>query len=335
MTHGSGPALLLFGLALGPHGLNLISEQALSFLDPAVAMALATLGVFVGLSFDHRRSHERRLLAAASLRSVVTGVIVGAAVLVAGSFWPDPGSPSWLPAIMLGVCAAASDSTSADATNFEDLLMILAGGVVITFIRETTLAPLLLLTAAMSGISMVIAFAGWLLAGQTTSEREQRVFVVGSLLLCGGAAAYLSLSALFVGLLAGAVWNVTGNLARDRIVRDLRYLQHPLIVLLLLVAGARVRISLQALSLGIVYMASRVASRPLAGWVANRGVGRVVRESPSSLLSAGLVGIALALDVFQIGSRPDWATTLLASVVIGTMLSEAIALFAPARGVPE
>lgn len=324
MTFLSGPVLLLFGIAIGPHGLSLLSASTLSFLDPAVAMALAMLGVFVGLSFDFRRPGERILLAAAGLRSGATVVIVGAGILLASRIWPSSDAPAWLLALMLGLCAAASDSTALDATNMEDLVVIVLGGAMVLIVREAAPGSLMVLMFGLAGIAAVIAVAGWLLVGQTDSEREQHVFIVGSLLLLGGAAAYLSLSALLAGLIAGAVWNVAGNVARDRMVRDLQYLQHPLIVLLLLVAGARVTLSVHALSFAIIYAVCRLAARSMSRWGSTR-------DARASLSSAGLIGLALALDVFHIDSGRAWAGMLLATVVIGTVIAEALALVMPER----
>ena len=44
--------LLLTGVAFGPFGLGILSENVLNVLDPAVAAALATLGAFVGMEID-------------------------------------------------------------------------------------------------------------------------------------------------------------------------------------------------------------------------------------------------------------------------------------------
>ena len=64
------------------------------------------------------------------------------------------------------------------------------------------------------------------------------MFVLGALSLAGGAAAYLRVSPLAVGLVAGVFWTVAPGRA-DRIVHDdLRKVQHPLVVLLLVTAGA-------------------------------------------------------------------------------------------------
>ena len=139
-----------------------------------------------------------------------------------------------------------------------------------------------------TGIAVIVAFAGWLLVGQTDSEREQQVFVVGSLLLVGGAAAYLSLSALFAGLFAGILWGAAGDLARARIIKELDYFQHPLVVLLLLVAGASIARFVEAGVLALVVLILHLAAR------------EGTREpSAVAAMPLPLVAVALALDVFR------------------------------------
>lgn len=163
-------------------------------------------------------------------------------------------------------------------------LLAVLGGIVMVAIRDPTPAGLLLAAAAIAGVSVVIAFAGWLLVGQADSEREQQVFVIGSLLLLGGGAAYASLSAVFAGLLAGIVWNTGGDLARARIVQHLDYFRHPLLVVMLLVAGASITVSTEALAVLVIVATLHAVGRP------------VVDPFP---VSAGAAAIAVALDVFR------------------------------------
>jgi hypothetical protein len=133
-------------------------------------------------------------------------------------------------------------------------------------------------------VAVFVAFAGWLLVAQTDSEGEQQVFVVGSLLLLGGTAAYLSASALFAGLLAGLVWSSAGGLAKTRIVRKLDYFQHPLVVLLLVAAGASIAMSYEFLVLAAIAGALHLIFRP------------ITEPFPVSL---GLVALALSFDIFR------------------------------------
>jgi hypothetical protein len=226
MTSVSTTALLVIvGIGAGPSGLNLLSSPVLLLLDPAIAMALAMLGVFVGLSIDPRRP---RLTT-----PVVLALTAGLAVVV---FRDSP--PFAMPLLILGIAAVA----------------------------------------------IFVAFAGWLLVGQADSDREQQVFVIGSLLLLGGSAAYSSLSAVFAGLLGGVVWNAAGDLARARIVQHLDYFQHPLLVVLLLTAGASITLSIDALAVVGIVTAFHFAGRPVA---------------VPFPVSAGVAAVAVALDVFR------------------------------------
>lgn len=163
-------------------------------------------------------------------------------------------------------------------------LLAVLGGIVMVAIRDATPAALLLAAAAIAGVAIVVAFAGWLLVGQADSEREQQVFVIGSLLLLGGGAAYVSLSAVFAGLLAGIVWNTGGDLARARIVQHLDYFRHPLLVVMLLGAGASITVSIEALAVLVIVATLHAVGRPV--------------EDPFPV-SAGAAAIAVALDVFR------------------------------------
>jgi hypothetical protein len=172
-----------------------------------------------------------------------------------------------------------------------------------------------------------------LLVSQTTSESEQRVFSIGSLLLLAGAAAHLSLSALFVGLVAGTLWGRTGSVAAERIASDVRYLQHPLIVLLLVVAGARIDLTTATAAIALVYLVSRLVGKLVGGWVAGQLVrSRGPRDLGLSLIPPGIVGIAFALNVLQARGEADAAAaTWVTIVVAGSIGSELISLLAPAR----
>lgn len=224
-TWTASALLLLVGIGAGPNGLNLISPSVLLLLDPVVAMALAMLGVFVGLAIDTRH--------------------------------PRVSTPAVL--AVLGVAA-------------------------IVALRDAAPGAVIVTALSIGGVAVMVAFAGGLLVGQADSEREQQVFVIGSLLLLGGSAAYASLSAVFAGLLAGIVWNSRGDLARVRIVKHLDYFQHPLLVVMLLAAGASITFSIEALAIVVVVAAIHVAGRP------------VVDPFP---VSAGAAAIAVALDVFR------------------------------------
>src|SRR5689334_2419327 len=111
---GPGLALLLLGLALGPYGLGLLTESVLASFDPATSVALAALGVFVGLDVAVRSPHDRRAFAASIVLVVTTMAIVAGSVAVVDR-WSSGAAPGdWFLAALLGLCAASSSAAAVD-----------------------------------------------------------------------------------------------------------------------------------------------------------------------------------------------------------------------------
>lgn len=335
--------LLPLGFALGPSGMNLMSAPVLSFLDPLVSVALAMLGVLIGMALDVRRSDGALVAGAALVEAGLTVVLVGAGVLVLHVVWLTPGAMPWLFALLLGICAAASFSPSTGAGehhslrlaqpgDLDNVLAIVAGALVLAVHRGGSLAAAAVLLGGLSLVAVALAAAGWLLVAHSASDRERHTFVAGSLLLLGGAAAYLGHSALFVGLLAGVLWGEAGGPAGDRIARDVRYVQHPLVVLLLLVAGARLAVGLDGLTLAVVYLFCRTAGKLSGAWILARSVPPLPAPvTGAHLLAPGVVGLAFALNVLQAGGDHAPGTVLLAVVAIGAIATDLISVAASRR----
>jgi hypothetical protein len=325
-------ALLLIGLGIGPSGINLLSRNMLGYLDPAVSVALAALGVLIGLGFDLRRPDETRLLSAATIEAALVMMLVGTGLFLAQPILP--GSSPLLMAFVLGICASASstlvlrESAAADSPagrigDLDDVLPILLGGVLLATLREASPGAVAWLTLESIGLAVAVAYGSWLLIAQSTSESEQRVFTIGGVLLLGGAAEFLSISALWMGLFAGIVWNLGRGDTRERIASEIRFMQHPLVVLLLLIAGARASFSAAIGIFIVLYIVLRLIGK-LAG-------GRIVRQMVSAdlppqygifLISPGVISIAFALNVQS--ANAEGAAELLSIVVGGSFLSELI-----------
>jgi len=305
--------LLLIGIAVGTHGLGLLSPPVLSFLDPAMPVALVAIGVLIGLRARPRRA-DPRLLAAAQAQPLLTAALVfGGILFIAPGWGASAALPYWFLALVLAVSAASS---SADY-----LLPIVLGGLALAMLREPSPAGALLLALQACGIAVVIAAAGWLLLTRSRSDTEQRVFAIAFLLLLGGASDYLGLSALFSGLVAGVLLEYAGGPARDYVRRDVLHVQHPLLVLVLVVTGARVEVTYAWLGLGAAYLALATAGRYAGGWIGERmAAADPRRDAVVPLLAPGLLGIAFALNVLR-AAGPD-AAPALAVVAFGAIGAE-------------
>lgn len=334
-------ALLLAGQAMGPDGLGLLTTGLLSALEPATAAALVALGILIGLDVDLvRRSGAPRLLLGAAMESGVTLVAVAGlfTVLARLALWPWDGLP--LLPLLVGVCAAASataarggqvTSVATRIGDLDDVLPVAVGACLLAYAAGESPYDGAALIGTTAGLAAVIALAGSLLATDTTSEGEQRVYATGVLLLLTGVAAYLSASALFVGMIAGAAWNALQPIGRERLARDFRYLQHPIVVLLLIVAGAQAHTSLVVIAFGGVLALGRLFAKMLGGLLAASVVGGVGRMG-LALLASGVGGVAFALNAFRATGTGD---AFLGIVVWGAILSDLLALLVSPHEVTE
>ena len=338
--------LLLTGIALGGQGINLLTPAALSLLEPVVPVALAALGVLAGLGAGDRRRADRRVFAVASLTSAVTIVIVaGGIAMVAFVAVPSLVTPFRTLILASGICAATS-LTLPTGNRLEPraavtrvielgaLLPIVAGGLVLAWLRAGSSAAAVTLLVQASVVTCALASAGWLLLTRASSETEERVFAVSVLLLVGGVADALSLSALFGGLVAGVFWWYAGGHPRDTISRDVLFVQHPLLVLVLLVAGARASLSGASLALGAAYLVLRAVGLLVGSTVAKRASGmEAPRDLGLRLLPPGVFGVAFALNAVTVVGAD--AALLLPAVVAGTIGSDFLALLVAGRRARE
>jgi len=341
-----GMLLLIVGAALGPLGLNILSTNTLSALDPAMPVALVALGMLVGLGISVRRSGDGRMLAAGMVETVLTIAAVSTAVLYIGPLWGATTTlPFWLVALVLGICAAPSAAASLHAPvdsrsaarrvgDVDGLVSIALGGAALALVREQSIADALPVLGQACGVALVIVLAAWLLIRTSSSEAEQRVFTAALLLLLGGAADYLSLSALFSGLICGVFLQLVGGPVRDSVSRDVLHFQRPLLVLVLIVSGARLELQAAWLGLGVIYLFVRTFAKIAGGWAAHHVAGPPASSSLGmSLLAPGILGMAFALNVVRAAGIS--AEPLLAVAAVGAIGADVIASFVRSSGDPE
>ena len=332
------PAIVFLpmGALLGPRALGLLSTEALANLDVVVTVGLAVLGILVGVALGRDIRTTSRLFLAASLESVVTiGAVAGATVYFVTRTGLPIDAPLLVFALALGLCASASSATSADPDS-EPAAAIGTRVADLDDVLPIALASCALLPAASGGRAWLIVLApiaiglavgaiGWLLFDRADSGGERVVFVLGTIGLAGGSAAYLRVSPLEIGLVAGLCWTLAPGRA-DRIVEvDLGKVQHPLVVLLLLIAGALWTPSAVALWLLAPYLLFRLAGKVAGAWASAKLAEVGPADLAAYLMPPGVLAVAFALNFQQLLPGPA-GDTLLSTVGVGTAAFELFAL---------
>lgn len=331
-------AFLLLGVALGPHAIGWLSPPLLARLDLAVTIALAMLGVLVGVGLGREMHGAARLFFAASVESAITtGTVMAAtAYFIRATAMPIEVSLTAF-TLALGLCASASSATSADpdseaaaavstrVADLDDVLPIVLAVIAFAMVPVASGPRPVALAIAPPLMGAAVGAIGWLVFERAESGPERVVFVLGTLALAGGAAAYLRVSPLAVGLVAGFVWTVAPGRA-DRVVEeDLRKVQHPLVVLLLVAAGAQATLSPRALWLLPPYLLFRLTGKIVGAWFSAGLADARASDLAAFLMPPGVLAVAFALNFKQV--LPAAAgDVLLSTVAIGTAAFELFAL---------
>jgi hypothetical protein len=333
------PTLLyvLAGVALGPYGLNILSDAVVIRSQGLTWVGLAVTGVFVGLGLASRGIVRGPRITLASVIIAVTtvgAIAAGLYVLSSHSRLPLTGHLA-AGAILVALCASASASipTSEGASrevlhaaflaDIDDIPLVFGGMLLVAMLTGDAAA---LRAGATLGAGGAIGLAGCLLFARA-SATERGLFVTGAVLLLAGTGTYLGTSPLASGCAAAVVWwRVPGT--ADRITaEDLRVLQHPLVVLIMIFAGAAAQVTLAVLWVGAITIVLRLAAKVLASVI----VSRLTTASPSLLASVllqpGVLGAGLAMNAWLLlGDDYRW---VLSAVLMVTVVSEGLALLQP------
>ena len=331
------PAVIFLplGALLGPRGIAWFTPQVLGRLDIVVTVTLAVLGVLVGIALGREVRASLRLLVAASFESAVTVAAVAGATIF---FVRSVGVP--LDAVVaiglaFGLCASASSATSAPpdseeaasvatkVADLDDVLPIVATTLIFAVIAPAQTAWLY--AAAPVCIGLIVGLIGWLLFDRAESGAERVVFVLGTLTLAGGAAAYLDVSPLAAGLVAGLFWASSRGRADQIVMNDVQRVQHPLIVLLLLTAGALWAPSQAALWLLAPYLLFRLVGKIVGAWVTARFLDVRTSDLAAFLMPPGVLAVAFALNFRQVLPAGS-GEILVSTVAMGTAAFELFAL---------
>jgi len=337
---GIAPAIVLvpMGMLLGPQVLNVLSVEVLAHLQVGISIGLALLGIFVGRALA-REVRNLRVIVAGNIESGMTIVIVGLALwfIITQSLVPVGGS-AVLVAFCLAVTAAASSGHTADprsdpaarlasrVADFDDLLLILTGAVLLVLVRRSygPVSPTLLVAPVVIGVA--VALAGLLLFEHSEEESERGLLVLGAVSLIGGASAYLMTSSLAAGLVAGLVWTLLPGRADEIVSREAQKLQHPLVALLLVAAGAFFVPSVMVLWLVVPYVLFRLVGKIL-GAISTAALLPGIRavDLAGYLVPPGVIGVGFSLT-FMLALPAEAGRIVVSVAAAGTLISEVLGM---------
>lgn len=333
--------LLLFGLLIGPSGLDLLDGESERWFPLVADVALLMIGFLLGekLSRNNLKSHGNLILSISLTEASFTALTVLAGLLLIGI---DPAIALLLAGIATATAPAATVAVTRDLKTKGLFSWTLLGvvalddawGLIIFSLmmaiaesytgNGATLSLILhsgtdIIGALLIGIALGIPAA--LLTGRISSGEPTLVEAIGIIFLCGGIALFFDVSLLLAVMAMGAT---IANLARHHIrpFHAIEHIEWPFMILFFVMAGAALRpaMLLDIGLLGVAYILLRATGKIAGAWL-GAGIGRAPRLLRRwmgiALMPQAGVAMGMALIVRQ--RFPEIGETVL-TVVIGAVV---------------
>ncbi|MFC4261039.1 cation:proton antiporter [Marinobacter lacisalsi] len=315
--------------------------------EPMIQLALVMVAFLLGGEFTWERLRTLGPVVAIFSFSVVlvSGFVVGAGLWLLGF-------PLIL-AITLGAVSVATDPAAVTETIHEQgaadtstgrLLLstvavddgwgVIIFGLAMAFLgwhgsgdgMQAVLVALWELGGAVALGVIVGVPAAWL-TGRLEAGEPTRVEAIALILLLAGGAALLHVSELLAAMVAGAM---VANLAshHNRSFSEIEYLKWPFLVFFFVLAGASLDLANLTVAVGVTlaYIVLRLLGRLAGGWFGSSLVNARKGTLPKGLGMAltPQAGVAMGMALLAGERYPEFASTLMAVVVVSTVAFEAV-----------
>jgi hypothetical protein len=348
----TGTEYIFIGALLGGMGLDVLDGEALKQLEPFLVFGLCWVGFLFGLQFNRRQLKHLagHYFSVSAVQAFVTFVFVSLSMYWLLERYTDfPELVRLMIAVTLGSSASctAQSALAIVSKNYKfknrrllDLMRFISGldglYALIFFAAALSLFPnaevgsfnllsSLEWTAVTCAIGVLPALILISLSRVRFTDQEFLVFVIGTVILCGGLSHQIKYSPLISGMICGVI---TANFCRHSI-RAFSVVQHAekslyIILLILLGAGWDFKFKVDyILLLTAVYFAVRVVGKYIGAMIAAKSHHfdyHVPASIGLGLISDGGIAAAIIIDFKLL--YPAFAYPLITIIIITVLVNE-------------
>ncbi|MEM8853129.1 MAG: cation:proton antiporter [Pseudomonadota bacterium] len=357
--------LILFGIAIGPYGLDLLPVDIDGWYAVFTDLALIMVAFLLGsaLTVERLKAHGREILMISLAVCLTSALLVGIGMAFAGA-------ATAVALILAGISVATEPAATMDVVHqerakgpftdtvigvvaiddvwsivlFSVLLAVASAGVSGGVFAALSVGAWDLIGACLVGVA--VGLPGAALSGRLGAGEPTRLEALGIIFLCGGFALWLEVSFLLAGIVAGAI---VANVAthHTRPFHEIEHVEWPFLIIFFLLAGATFDIgALQDVGLiALVFIVLRVVGRLVGGWVgvklsgAPRQHGRLI-----GMALTPQAGVSVGMALVAGNVMPQYADLILTVTIAATIVFEALGPFltafalrlsGEARAIPE
>ncbi len=332
--------MILFGLLIGPSGLDLLPQSVREWYHFLATAALTMVAFLIGgrLSLETLRSHGKLILSVSATAVTLTALIVGGGLLLLGT-------PLVLALLLAGIATATAPAATQDVVRqtrakgpFTDsllgivaiddawglilfsLLLVAANGIMGDGAADILQQGLWEVAGALA-IGTAVGLPAAFLTGRLHPGEPVQAEALGVVFLSAGLALWLHASFLLAGMVAGAlVVNLASHHSRP--FHEIENIEWPFMVLFFVLAGASLDIgALEEIGLvGLAYLVLRTLGRILGGWTGARvAAAPLLYRRWIGLALVPQAGVAMGMALIAAEDFPNLAGSLLA-ITIGTTI---------------
>jgi len=340
--------LVLFGIAAGPSGFDLLPAAVQDWYPLVATMALVMVAFLLGGKLTYKVLAEDGV----HIFGVSTGAVAVTAVLVGGGLWLIGVDPV-LCLVMAGISTATAPAATQDVVQRSNakgpfsrtLLGVVAiddGWGLIVFslllawghalLGQNPAGVLEMAGKELGGallVGLIVGLPAAFLTGRLKPGEPSQAEALGVVFLCGGLALALGASFLLAAMIAGIV---VANFARhhNRAFHEIEHIEWPFMVLFFVLAGASLEVSaLPAIGMvGAVYIVLRAVGRIAGGWLGATATG--MPSGHRFWIGVALMpqaGVAMGMAMVAANSFPQYSSEILGVAVGTTILFELIGPF--------
>jgi NhaP-type Na+/H+ or K+/H+ antiporter len=336
--------LVIFGIIIGPAGLNLIPSVLFRNFDLIATIALLMIGFLLGGKLTRQsflRSRSKSLFISL-IAAIGTVMIVFTGLLLIGV----PGEI----ALLLGCIASATDAVSTvDIVNesesrskFSELLLLVVAlddiwclilfsfalaAVGVLHGLDSTTSPLQTAAIHIGGgalIGLIIGLPAAYMTGRIKPGQPIMAEALGLAFICGGVALWTDTSFLIASMVMGAT---IANIARhhEYSFHAIEDIESPFLIVFFVLAGASLELDAMFASgfVGIAFIVSRVIGKTLGA----AGGAAISHADAATGRWMGLAlmpqaGIAMGMALVASTTFPEYRTVLLPIVIGATVVFE-------------
>ncbi|MDX1693451.1 MAG: cation:proton antiporter [Ketobacteraceae bacterium] len=338
--------LILTGVALGPHGLNLINGAERDWFPIITDVTLLIIGYLLGarLTKNYLSRYARGVIVAAFVITTITCVTVASGLLLLG-FSVD------IALILAAVAAATDPAATLDVLRerrhrghfgltlegivaMDDILGLFAFSFMLAALGvlhddgSAGYQHLVHLVWEIGGSAVLGLGMGGLTAfllDKTPRGHPVIVESLGFIFLCGGLAMTLDVSFLLAAMIMGIVVVNRADKTYEHL-HEIEYIEQPFLVLFFVLAGATLELGniVEIGMLGVAFVLLRIGGRLAGGFLVPL---KFIQQRERPWLGLALLpqaGIAMGMALVATAAHPDTRDTVLPVAITATVVFELI-----------